>query len=209
MPNLLTAGQYGRTCALDNMIQIYIQKNTIQGSQSDKLRAKQQQLPKAGCREIGCLVPTGQISNMYRKYTVWTDFDVCSRSINMNYFLFVRVLHEYQYYIQMNVNIMGELAYFDSRRRELWGDAFEPWLFERWGSDSLTIHPLDHPNDKRQPSREMQPLWHMQQTVYMQLRTCFSNLFKCIRRSLVWSRRGLQVRLKYFECTHGVPKYLQ
>lgn len=162
--------------------------NTIQRSQSDKLRAKQQQLPKAGCREIGCLVPTGQISNMYHKYTVWTEFDVeCSCSINMNYFLLVRVLHEYQYCIQMNVNIMGELAYFDSRCRELWGDAFEPWIFERWGSDSLTIRSLDHPNDKRQLSREIQPHWHMQQTVYMQLRTCFSNLFKCIRRSLVWS----------------------
>lgn len=148
---------------------------------------------------------------MYHKYTVWTEFDVvCSCSINMNYFLLVWVLHEYQYYIQMNVNIMGELAYFDSRRRELWGDAFEPWIFERWGSDSLTIHSLDHPNDKRQPSREIQP--HSD--------TC-SRLFTCSWEHVFptflnapgahWfdPQRGLQVPLKHFKCTHGVPKYSQ
>lgn len=211
MPNLLTAGQCSRTCALDNMIQTYIYtKNTIQ-SRSDKLRVKQQQLPKAGCREIGCLVPTGQISNMYHKYTAWTEFVlVCSCSITMNYFLFVRVLHEYQYYIQMNVNIMGELAYFDSRCRELWGDAFEPWIFERWGSDSLTIHSLDHTNDKRQPSREIQPHSDTRRRLF----TCSSeHVFPTFLNASgahwfdPW--RGLQVRLKHFKCTHGVTKYSQ
>lgn len=111
---------------------------------------------------------------------------MCACSINMNYFLFLWVLHEYQYYIQMNVNIMWELAYFYSRSRELWFF----WVLDLWevGSDSVTVHSLDHANDKRRQSRELQPThWHMQKTVYMQLRTCFSNLFKCVRCSLVWS----------------------
>lgn len=111
---------------------------------------------------------------------------MCACSINMNHFLFLWVLHEYQYYIQMNVNIMWELAYFYSRSREL---CFF-WVLNLWevGSDSLTVHSLDHANDKRQQSREIQPThWHMLKTVYMQLRTCFSSLFKCVRCSLVWS----------------------
>lgn len=105
----------------------------------------------------------------------------------MNYFLFVRVLHEYQYYIQMNVNIMGELAYFDSRHRTLrW--CF--WALNLWEVGVRFInHTLPWSYKWQETAKQRNPttLWHTQQTVYMQLRTCFSNLFKCIRRSLVWS----------------------
>lgn len=118
---------------------------------------------------------------------------MCACSINMNYFLFLRILHEYQCYIKMNLNTMWESLIL---RAELESSEVVSGL--------LTTHFLDHTNDMRQPRRETQPAhWHMQQTVYMQLRTCFSSLFECIQCSLVWSLTWCKkFDFQHFKHTH-------
>lgn len=156
----------------------YIYKKTQhrEVTQTTQLRAKQRQLPKAGCGGISCLVPTGQISNMWCKHTVGAQGWFCVLCVPLQLtWLFsllmgaswIPMVHSNE--CKYNVGV----AYFQSRSRELWGGVWFinhtlPWSY-KWHETAAQRNPTS-------------TLTHAADCLH-----AFSSLFECIWRLLVWS----------------------